>query len=108
MGAFTNQGYDLTNPGTPEHLEGKQVSSGFFGTMGVELSLGRDFSTQEDVHGGPLVAVISDHLWKDRSGWQRSRPLGKPLTFGTGLITRLREFFLRDSAFGATQMSIHR
>src|SRR6202451_3974839 len=28
------QGYDLTSPGTPEHLDGKQISAGFFSTLG--------------------------------------------------------------------------
>ena len=35
MTAFSTwQGYDLTNPGTPEHLDGKQVTAGFFSTLG--------------------------------------------------------------------------
>ena len=28
-----SQGYDLTSPGTPEHLDGKQISAGFFSTL---------------------------------------------------------------------------
>jgi putative ABC transport system permease protein len=30
MAAFTWHAYDLTNPGSPEHLDGWQISSGFF------------------------------------------------------------------------------
>src|SRR5580704_14107904 len=37
MGAFREEGVDLTNPGAPEHLNANQISSGFFSTMGAEL-----------------------------------------------------------------------
>lgn len=66
MGAAEEQNYDLTSPGTPENFDGDQVSSGFFSTLGVDLVLGREFTPQEDVHGGAPVAVISNRLWKDR------------------------------------------
>lgn len=60
------QGFDLTGPGAPEHLDGQALSSGFFRTLGVRLALGREFSPEEDRRGGGRVAVISDRLWKDR------------------------------------------
>jgi predicted permease len=66
MVAFTSVGSDLTSPGTPEHLEAELVSAGFFRTLGVRLALGREFSPQDDQHGGAPVAVISHRLWKDR------------------------------------------
>ena len=40
-------GYDLTSPGTPEHLDGRAISSGFFSTLGVKLTLGREFSPRK-------------------------------------------------------------
>ena len=60
------QSYDLSSPGAPEHLAGKEISSGFFSTLGVQLALGRDFSPQEDQQGGARVAIISARLWRDR------------------------------------------
>jgi predicted permease len=66
MAAFWEQGIDLTSPGTPEHLNGKQISSGFFSTLGAELALGREFSREEDRHGGARVAIISNRLWRNR------------------------------------------
>ena len=66
MAAFWEQGLDLTAPGTPEHLNGKQISSGFFSTLGVELALGREFSPDEDRHGGAPVVIISNRLWRNR------------------------------------------
>ena len=42
MVAFTWHGYDLTSPGTPEHVLGKEISPHFFTTLGVKLAFGRD------------------------------------------------------------------
>ena len=39
---------------------------GFFSTLGVELALGREFTPQEDRHGGAPAAIISNHLWRER------------------------------------------
>ncbi|MGC1619979.1 MAG: ABC transporter permease [Candidatus Acidiferrum sp.] len=79
MAAYAWQGYNLTNPGTPEHLDGKNISSGFFSTLGVELTLGREFSPQEDHRGGTPVVIISNRLWRSRFGSSR-QALGKTLT----------------------------
>ncbi len=66
MAAFNWRDYDLTHPGISEHLNGIEVSSGFFATLGVRPILGRDFSPSEDrPHAAPAV-IISDRLWKDR------------------------------------------
>jgi len=66
MAAFIDRGADLTGPGAPEHLDAKRISSGFFGTLGVNLTLGRDFSSEEDRYGAAPVAIISNDLWRDR------------------------------------------
>jgi len=79
MAGLTSHNYDLTSPGTPEHLNGNATSSGFFSTLGVKLTLGRDFSPQEDQHGGPPVALISERLWRDRFAGSDDA-LGKSVT----------------------------
>src|SRR6266513_109809 len=79
MAAGLDQGVDLTSPGAPEHLYGRQISSGFFGTLGVELALGREFTSQEDQHGGNPVAIISNRLWRNRFGGSPN-VLGKTVT----------------------------
>ena len=66
IAALREQGVDLTGAGTPEHLDGKEISSGFFSTLGTKLSLGREFSPEEDRHGGIPVVVISNRLWRNR------------------------------------------
>ena len=62
MAAFGNEQFDLTGPGSPEHLDGKYISSGFFSTLGVTLALGREFSAAEDRQGGTPVALISQQI----------------------------------------------
>jgi hypothetical protein len=79
MAAFMEQGVDLTGPGTPEHLKAKEISRGFFGTLGTELSLGREFSPEEDRHGGAPVAILSNRLWRNRFNGSRGA-LGKSVT----------------------------
>jgi predicted permease len=68
MSAFARHSFDLSNPGNPQHLEGSEISSDFFGTLGVGLALGREFSAEEDRNGGAPVTIISQALWRDRFG----------------------------------------
>jgi len=66
MAAGMDKGVDLTGPGAPEHLSGKEISSGFFSALGTELTLGREFLPEEDRQGGTPVAIIGNRLWRDR------------------------------------------
>ncbi len=79
MAAFREQGVDLTGPGTSEHLDAKQISLGFFRTLGAELTLGREFSAEEDRHGGTPVVILSNHLWRNRFDGS-PEALGKSVT----------------------------
>ncbi len=79
VAAYQSQGFDLTSPGTAEHLDGSEVSFTFFSTLGVKLALGREISSDEDRTGGPPAAVISNRLWRDRFGANQAA-LGKPIT----------------------------
>jgi len=77
--AFTPQGFDLTSPGTPEHVAGTEVSSSFFSILGVKLALGRDFAPEEDRTGSMPAAIISNRLWQERFAGDTAA-LGKPVT----------------------------
>ncbi|MGC1415430.1 MAG: ABC transporter permease [Candidatus Acidiferrum sp.] len=79
IAAGMDVGVDLTAPGAPEHLNGKEISSGFFSTLGTALTLGREFLPEEDRQGGTPVAVISDRLWRNRF-WASPEVLGKIVT----------------------------
>ncbi|HLK64434.1 MAG TPA: ABC transporter permease [Bryobacteraceae bacterium] len=79
IAAFKSSGFDLTGPGLPEHVNGEQVSSGFFGTLGVKLALGRELLPEEDRTGGRPAVVISHRLWQERFGGNSS-VLGQVVT----------------------------
>jgi predicted permease len=78
MSAYAWRSFDLSSPGNPEHLEGREISSNFFSTLGVGLALGREFSAEEDRNGGAPVAIISNGLWRDRFGGSATA-LGKSI-----------------------------
>ena len=79
MAALTSRSYDLTNPGSSEHLDGLEVTSGFFATLGVKLVHGQEFSPSEDRPHEATTVVISDRLWRDRFA-SNPEALGKTLT----------------------------
>ncbi len=86
MAAFMPLGFDLTNPGSPEHVGGYEVSSGFFSTLGIKLALGRSFSANEDRTGGAPAVVISNRLWRERFHGNPAA-IGKPITLDGGGYT---------------------
>ncbi|HTV59733.1 MAG TPA: ABC transporter permease [Verrucomicrobiae bacterium] len=73
------QGFDLTAPGTPEHLNGDRISSGYFQTLGENLILGREFSPEEDRAGGTPAVIISSRLWRERYA-SNPRVLGQSMS----------------------------
>jgi hypothetical protein len=42
----------------------QRVSAGYFRVLGVPPVIGREFSADEDVVGGPPVAILSNRLWR--------------------------------------------
>jgi len=78
MAAYSWRGYDLSSPGTPEHLLGREISASYFATLGVELAQGREFSAEEDRNGGTPVAIISEGLSRKRFGGSATA-LGKSM-----------------------------
>ena len=76
MAVLTSRTYDLTGPGTSKHLDGMEVSSGLFATLGVKLARGHEFSSSEDRPHEMKTVVISDRLWRDRFA-SSSEALGK-------------------------------
>jgi len=79
MAAFDSQDRNLTAPGTPEHLDGEEISSGFLSTLGIKPILGREFSPEEDKQGAAPVVLISDRLWRNRFAGS-IEALGKSVT----------------------------
>src|SRR3984893_3343405 len=79
MAALRWRHYDLTSPGSPEHLLSLGISSSFLDTLDVKLSFGRNFSLQEDQRGGAPVVIISNDLWRNRFAGN-PQALGKAVT----------------------------
>ncbi len=58
----------MTGSGKPVQLRGAKVSAGYFDIFGVHTALGRTFAADEDQPGKPLVAILSNKLWKNQFG----------------------------------------
>jgi predicted permease len=59
---------NLFAAGRADRIKGRAVSAEFFSVLGVPPVLGRTFRPGEDAPGAPLVAVISEGLWRRRLG----------------------------------------
>ena len=55
-----------TSSGLPERVEAMRIAPRFFDVLGVQAALGRLPVPEEEVFGGPPIAVISDSLWRRR------------------------------------------
>ena len=78
LAADTPVGFNLTGGGEPERVAALRVSSDYFYVLGVQPSLGRDFSPDEDRIGGPNVVILSNGLWKSNFGGD-PRLIGKSI-----------------------------
>ena len=72
MALFRSDDYTLTGKSGPEHIDGREVSAGFFGLLGVAPVLGREFRAEEDHPGAAPVVMLSYGLWQRRFGGDRN------------------------------------
>ena len=70
-----------TSGAEPERLAGRRVSPRFFTVYGAAPLIGRTFTKEEEVDGGPAAAVLSYGLWTRRYG-QDNSVIGKRLVLG--------------------------
>ncbi len=63
---FTNwtTGVNLVVNGRAMFADQQRVGAGFFRTLGVLPAIGREFTPDEDVPGGPALTILSDRLWR--------------------------------------------
>ena len=71
------EGYDGTNVtiaggDVPLRVNGGRVTAGFFSMLGVTPALGRGFTEGEDGPGAPRIVLLSDALWRQRYGGDRT------------------------------------
>jgi predicted permease len=64
-GGINTEAMDYTGGTEPVHVHAAYVNAGFLETLGVPPMLGRIISPEEDVIGGPRVAVVSYHFWQN-------------------------------------------
>jgi putative ABC transport system permease protein len=67
---FGSTGMNLGTGDRPAQVKAGYASSGYFRVFGVSPILGRTYTPQEDLPGGPKVAVISFGLWQSHLGGQ--------------------------------------
>ena len=86
MAAISNDGFNLTGMGIPEHLFGRKVSASYFKVLGVAPALGRDFTDQDDLTAAAPTAIISDSLWQRKFGKDRA-VIGRSINLDDHLYT---------------------
>ena len=59
---------NLVGGGEPERVIAASVSASFFRTLGVNTSLGRTFTEEEDKPGGAKAVILSQALFRGRYG----------------------------------------
>lgn len=68
LGAYTTQPVNLTGDFDAERVDAGYLTADVFQILGVDASLGRPFSLDEDRSGAQRVAVLSYGLWQRRFG----------------------------------------
>lgn len=68
MDVFAAHRFEFNTPSGTESVHGLQVSAGFFGTLGIQPMLGRDFRPGEDAPGAAPVVLLRYGAWQRRFG----------------------------------------
>jgi predicted permease len=76
----------LVGNGTPKPLQSVWVAGNFFQTLGVQPVLGRQFTPEESVKGGPSVALLSYPLWQQQFHAD-PKIVGQAITLGDERVT---------------------
>lgn len=66
--AMETRFFSVTGGDTPERAPGGAVTAGLLDVLGVKPALGRNFLPEEDVPGGPRVALISYEFFQRHFG----------------------------------------
>lgn len=68
VAAASNRSFTLTSFEEPDTPLMREVSHGYFETLGVEPLLGRTFRPEDDRPGAEPVLILSHELWQQRFG----------------------------------------
>jgi putative ABC transport system permease protein len=75
IGTYVGQGFNLLGGDQPERVIGARVSADVLPLLGMQPSLGRVFTNDEDQEGRAQVVILSHDFWRRRFG-------GNPNTVG--------------------------
>jgi predicted permease len=87
LALWRRRDYTITGDRGPEHINGREVSAGFFTLLGVRPALGRDIQPEEDREGADPVVLLSYGLWQRRFGG-RDDVIGKTIRLTSGVNDR--------------------
>ena len=87
MAIYRGAGFNLVLNGQAERVRGEWMTADLLPLFGVQPVLGRNLKTGEDAIGGPLVAEISEPLWKRKFG-------GAPSVLGSAIVLDGRSFIV--------------
>src|SRR5712691_3116678 len=77
---------NLKGNGAPEQTQSRNVTAGFFRTLGIQPLLGREFNTEEEAWKGPKAAILSYGLWQRQFGGDPT-VAGRPIAINGVLHT---------------------
>jgi putative ABC transport system permease protein len=86
LAAYGEDEFTLTGGGDAERVVCSEVSSALFPLLGVNPSLGRTFSPEEEKVGNDQVVVVSESFWKRRTGGDPNF-VGKTVTLNDKVYT---------------------
>jgi predicted permease len=72
-------GATLSEPGQPEYVDLREISSNLFSVLGVKLAQGRAFLTEEDRRGAGPVMILGYSFWQQHFA-------GNPEVLGTSAV----------------------
>ena len=78
--------FDISAGDRPAQIYGATATRSLFGVLGVTPVLGRLFTDDEERPGGPLVALLSHRLWRERFGGEAGI-LGRSIRLNRQLFT---------------------
>jgi len=78
LAGFSYNPTTVTDPGIPEFVERREVSSNLFSTLGIPLMEGRSFLPEEDQPGGNPVVILAYSYWQRR--FAGAKAIGESLT----------------------------
>jgi putative ABC transport system permease protein len=66
IAALQYRNFTVSDGGDADRYSGAAVSHELFSLLGISPQLGRDFTAEDDRHGGEPVVIIGDDMWRRR------------------------------------------